>query len=270
MSNKSGFISRLFQRNDPAEERLLREVEKRGGIEVVLEAWKSNRASFESSVSPRSSLQVSAVWACVRLISETIGSLPLFIYEETNGEKNRARNHYLYSILHDQPNPAMTAIEVRETLQSHLVLWGNAYSQIIYDARGRVTEIWPLRPDHMPDKVVTVTTVYTTSSGGKTSTIAVLSNGSKNTVIEAKAAGGDVFAGQPVKVGEKGTELFVPPTDGIIIPANQLMNTSNVSNGGDTISVSFGDINISGAQDPKAVAAVIVKEVKLQMANLRR
>ncbi len=155
MSNQRSLLQKILNIPSPAERKIVQEIEKRGGFEVVLEALKSNRLSAQGSVTPSTSMQVAAVYACVRLISETIASLPLFLYEEKDGEKRRAKDHYLYPVLHDQANPLMTAMEYWETTQSHKELWGNSYSQLIYDERGRVTELWPLRPDRMMEiKVV--------------------------------------------------------------------------------------------------------------------
>jgi HK97 family phage portal protein len=104
------------------------------------------------SVTPDSALTSSAVFACVRVLAETLASLPLITYERKGKSRERAVNFYLYPILHDEPNPYMTSFELRETLQGHLALWGNAYSQLDYDSRnGQITSIFPLRPDRMMD-----------------------------------------------------------------------------------------------------------------------
>jgi HK97 family phage portal protein len=67
----------------------------------------------------------------------------------TAGGKEKAVNHQLYYLLHDEPNPEMTSFVFRETLMSHLLLWGNAYAQIIRDGRGKVLTLYPLLPDRM-------------------------------------------------------------------------------------------------------------------------
>lgn len=100
-------------------------------------------------VTPQKSLSYSAVFAAVRVLSETVASLPLIVYERLERGKRRAKNYYLYSLLHDAPNGYMTSMEYRETLQAHLATWGNAYSEIEYDRQGRVTSLFPLRPDKM-------------------------------------------------------------------------------------------------------------------------
>ena len=103
------------------------------------------------SVSEEGSLRLAAVYACVRVLSETVASLPLIVYERLERGKDRAIEHPLYRLLHDQPNPLMTAFEWRETLMSHLALWGNAYCEIETDGAGRPLALWPLRPDQMED-----------------------------------------------------------------------------------------------------------------------
>lgn len=120
------------------------------GYEVYIEGLKANRAAAGTSINnPDASMKLSAVFACVRILAETMGELPLILYERNGISKSRAVNHYLYSLLHDRPNPLMTAFEFRETVQGHLALWGNAYIELDYDARGRVMEFWPLVPGRM-------------------------------------------------------------------------------------------------------------------------
>lgn len=99
------------------------------------------------SVSGEGALKYSAVWACVRVLAETVAQLPLVVYERLERGKRAAPDHPLYRVLHDQPNPIMTAFEWREALMGHLLLWGNAYCEIEMDNRGQVLGLWPLRPD---------------------------------------------------------------------------------------------------------------------------
>ena len=101
------------------------------------------------SVNERSAMQTTAVYACVRILAETIASLPLNLYVYVDDGKKRAREHPLYSILHDAPNPEMTSFIFRETLMSHLLLWGNAYAQIVRNGLGEVIGLYPLMPDKM-------------------------------------------------------------------------------------------------------------------------
>ena len=120
------------------------------------------------SVTPSSAVQVSAVYACVRVIAETIASLPLHVYEATDTGSRKAPEHPLYRLLHDEPNAEMTSFVWRETMLSHLLLWGNAYCQIIRTGRNKIDSIYPLVPDQMEvdrDSRGSLTYTYTTREG---------------------------------------------------------------------------------------------------------
>ena len=101
-------------------------------------------------VNERTAMQMTAVYSCVRILSEAIAGLPLHVYKynETGG-KEKAVDHPLYFLLHDEPNPEMTSFVFRETLMTHLLLWGNAYAQIIRNGKGEVVSLYPLMPDRM-------------------------------------------------------------------------------------------------------------------------
>lgn len=107
------------------------------------------RTTSGKTVNERTALQTTAVYACVRILSETIASLPLHVYRYTEGGKAKDTGHVLYTLLHDEPNPDMTSFVFRETLMSHLLIWGNAYSQILRDRSGQVIGLYPLLPDQM-------------------------------------------------------------------------------------------------------------------------
>ena len=102
------------------------------------------------SVNERSAMQMTAVYACVRILSESIAGLPLHMYRyEEDSSKTKAVEHPLYHLLHDEPNPEMTSFIFRETLMSHLLLWGNAYAQIIRNGKGEIIALYPLMPNRM-------------------------------------------------------------------------------------------------------------------------
>lgn len=117
--------------------------------------WGSSTAFFFGStssgkvVNEKTAIQTTAVYACVRVLAEAIASLPLHTYRYTEEGKEKAADHPLYRLLHNEPNPEMTSFVFRETLMGHLLLWGNAYAQIIRDGRGNVTALYPLLPDKM-------------------------------------------------------------------------------------------------------------------------
>ena len=108
------------------------------------------RTTSGKPVNERTAMQTTAVYACVRILAEAVASLPLHVYEyQDDGGKKLVHDHPLYYLLHDEPNPEMTSFVFRETLMSHLLIWGNAYAQIIRDGTGRVLGLYPLLPDKM-------------------------------------------------------------------------------------------------------------------------
>ena len=107
------------------------------------------RSTSGISVNERTAMQTTAVYSCVRILAEAIASLPLHLYRYTDKGKERVFDHPLYHILHDEPNEEMTSFVFREVLMSHLLIWGNAYAQIIRDGRGQVLGLYPLLPDKM-------------------------------------------------------------------------------------------------------------------------
>ena len=108
------------------------------------------RTTSGKPVNERTAMQTTAVYACVRILAEAVASLPLHVYEyQDDGGKKLVHDHPLYYLLHDEPNPEMTSFVFRETLMSHLLIWGNAYAQIIRNGAGRVLGLYPLLPDKM-------------------------------------------------------------------------------------------------------------------------
>jgi HK97 family phage portal protein len=104
-------------------------------------------------VNTHTALQVATVWACIRLISETISTLPLITYQRNgSGGRDVARDHWLYALLHDAPNANMTAVEFWEAVVAHLCLWGNSYWLKTYIGK-RVVSLELLRPDRMEVKL---------------------------------------------------------------------------------------------------------------------
>ena len=94
-------------------------------------------------VTERTSMQMTAVYACVRILSEAVAGLPLHMYEYKDDGKEKAIKNPLYFLLHDEPNPEMTSFIFRETLMTHLLLWGNAYAQIIRNGKNEVVALYP-------------------------------------------------------------------------------------------------------------------------------
>ena len=112
--------------------------------------WLAGPSSITGqSVSVDTAIQLSAVFACVRVKSEDIASLPLILYRRLERGKERATDHPLYAILHDQANPHMTALQFRETMACHVELRGNAFANIERNPDGSVRWLWPLNPTRM-------------------------------------------------------------------------------------------------------------------------
>ena len=102
------------------------------------------------AVTEQSAMQLTAVYSCVRILSEAIAGLPLHLYRYTeDGGKEKALNHPLYPLLHDEPNPEMASFNFRETLMSHLLVWGNAFAQVIRNGKGEIVALYPLMPNRM-------------------------------------------------------------------------------------------------------------------------
>ena len=108
-------------------------------------------ANSGEKVDEQSAMQISAVYACVRLLAETVAALPLHLYRYTDDGKGKesAFDHPLYRILYRQPNDEMSSFIWRETMMTHLLLLGNAYSQIIRDGRNNVLGLYPLLPENV-------------------------------------------------------------------------------------------------------------------------
>lgn len=120
-------------------------------------------------VTEQTSMQMTAVYSCIRILAEAVAGLPLHFYHNTDsGSKEKATDHPLYFLLHDEPNSEMTSFVFRETLMTHLLLWGNAYAQIIRNGKGEVVALYPLIPDRISvnrDENKEIYYLYTVDSG---------------------------------------------------------------------------------------------------------
>jgi len=113
-------------------------------------SWGGSKAG--ANVNETSALQTAAVYACVRVISEAVASLPLKVYAYEGNDRSGSRavhDHHLYNLLHHAPNPEMTSFSFRETIMMHLLIYGNAYAQIVRDGGGKVIALYPLIPYKM-------------------------------------------------------------------------------------------------------------------------
>ena len=115
-----------------------------------LQNWGGRKSSAGLVVNGATALTASAVFACVRAIAEDVGKLPYILYRRTpDGGKERAIDDPLFALLHDEPNPEMTAISFRTAVTGTAVLFGNGYAEIERNGRGEVIALWPLHPDRV-------------------------------------------------------------------------------------------------------------------------
>ena len=130
-------FSKLFRSRDKPQNHL-------GGLSFLFGQMAAGKA-----VNERTAMQTTAVYACVRILAESIACLPLAVYCCSEAGKEIAYERPLYFLLYDAPNSEMTSFIFRETMMSHLLLWGNACAQILCDGRGKVLGLYPLLLDKM-------------------------------------------------------------------------------------------------------------------------
>ena len=126
------------------------------GRVVSLGELAPRRTSTGVSVTEEGSLAVAAVFKSVRVLSESVASLPLKLYRRDGRARTVASDHPLYSVLHDQGNDLMTAMKLREVMMAHLCLWGNFFGEVQRDGRGAVAGIVPVHPARVTVRVVEV------------------------------------------------------------------------------------------------------------------
>lgn len=130
-------------------------IELRGNLSRIFEEIVNTRRTIAGvTVSPETALETSAVLCCVRVLSESLASMPFGVYRRLpDGGKEIAEDQPLHEVLCYQPNSWMTSFEFRELMQSWLLLWGNAYALIKGSSRrGAVDELIPLHPSRMECK----------------------------------------------------------------------------------------------------------------------
>lgn len=132
----------------------------------------STPSSSGKSVNEYTALNISTVWACTRVISESVATLPLHIMQDTGGAKRVASEHPLDWVLYREPNPEMSALSVRQTMTAHAVTWGNAYAlKVKRGGTGQTIALWPLTPDRVrQDKDRAGNRVYIVNDGVKDAT----------------------------------------------------------------------------------------------------
>ncbi|MEN6375526.1 MAG: phage portal protein [Smithella sp.] len=140
-------------------------IERRSATGALADSWyypggffyggQGIKTKSGASVSEFNAMQLSVVWACIKILSEDSASLPLHLYRRRKGGgKDRAWADDRYFLLHDQPNPEMTAMSFREAYAAHLLSWGNGYAEIERTG-GRIKKpvaLWPITPNRVTVK----------------------------------------------------------------------------------------------------------------------
>lgn len=112
------------------------------------------------NVTEQSALTYSAVWNAVSLISGTIATLPLHLMQRKGDKKKIADDRKLYSVMHDQWNPYMTAVAGREAIMAHVLTWGNGYAEKVKNGYGEIIELWPITPNRVRPRMLENELVY--------------------------------------------------------------------------------------------------------------
>lgn len=108
------------------------------------------RSTSNKVVTEQSAMRVAAVYACIRVLCEGVAQLPVHFYRRTEGGgKEKATDHPLYKLLCSEPNPEMTQFTFMETMMAHLLIWGNAYAQIVRNSKKEVIGLYPLMANRM-------------------------------------------------------------------------------------------------------------------------
>jgi len=139
MSPFKGIVGRFFR---AAAEDWRREI-----IEAMLSGYDT---ASGARVNSETAMRIGTVNACVRVISDTVASLPLFVYKRLDsGGKSRWPTHPLYTLLHTRPNPWQTSMDWRSQMMNHLLFRGNYYGAILSHGDSIIDDIIPLNPDRM-------------------------------------------------------------------------------------------------------------------------
>jgi HK97 family phage portal protein len=152
-------------------------VEERGRIEnpavplssanVLSALGEEQNTPAGVSISNHKALGITAFWAGVRIISQTVAGLPVGAYERVGEDRRPARDHPAHRLLHVRPNPYMTPYTFKEMRASHVITWGNSYCEIERDRVGRPLALWPLLPDRTGAEMVDGEKIYWTHVNGE-------------------------------------------------------------------------------------------------------
>ena len=139
--------------HEPEEQRALIGPIKATSHDLSASIFSSGPTASGAAITETNSLAIAAVYAAVRVLSESVSSLPLKVYRRAGRSRDTATSHPLYSVLHDQGNDIMSAMKLREVMMVHLLLWGNSFSEIQTNGRGDIVGLWPIHPGRVTARV---------------------------------------------------------------------------------------------------------------------
>lgn len=159
-------------------------------------SWSGERVTINTA------LNHSVVWACNRIISESVGFLPLVMKQKKGINKETAFKHPMYSALHDSPGPEITAMRFRETLTSHCVLGGNAFAKIIRrSGTGTAIALDLLLPDQVKtdrEKTGQKRLIYIVKDGNSAEQTFTVQRGKPHDILHIPGLGRDGVMGYSV------------------------------------------------------------------------
>jgi HK97 family phage portal protein len=144
-------------------------------------------------VNEQTALNYSPVYNAVSLIAGTVATLPLKLIRREERKTIPETSNPLYRILHDQPNPYMTALTFRECMMSHVLLWGNAYAEIVRNRIGQIKELWIITPNRVRPKLTAEGLFYEISMDTEAPIVLP-----QEKILHVKGLGFDGFVGYSV------------------------------------------------------------------------
>jgi HK97 family phage portal protein len=150
----------------------------------------TNRVTLSNYMDSHTSvLGLSATWACVNLIAGTIGSLPLMVYRTVDGQREVARDHPLYFVLHDSPNFDQTSLDFWEWVAASIELYGNSYSKIERRSNGDISSLTLLPKTTQAKRLASGDIEYRWTSDG------VEEKSLQDEILHIRGFGGDPLKG---------------------------------------------------------------------------
>jgi HK97 family phage portal protein len=132
-------------------------------LPALFRLGESNAAGVE--VTAQRALAVTAFYAGINILSETIAMLPLSVYEKLERGRKPVNDHPVNLLLDLRPNPTMSPFTFKKLIRVHRLIWGNFYAEIERDNGGRPIALWPLDPTRVEPKRLENEKVFLVDTG---------------------------------------------------------------------------------------------------------